>query len=222
MFREYKDVLAPIPSRLHSKVKDLRLNRTIIARRIKTRYPSIFHPIDPSTIIFIHPWMKPHRRKKKASKLKYIDLWEISERFRRSISIPDKAVGNFSPKRSENWITFDSPSIHSGATTLRMKTWKRGEKKARFSFPSPLFRFGCLPPPFLSPPALPSRSSAVGCAVYEQVSRTASGGTSTAKWFHRERVARELSRNVAGRQRGVACRGAAKNVFSFVCVQHCV
>lgn len=55
MFREYKDVLAPIPGRLHSKVKDLRLNRTIIARRIKTRYPSIFHPIDPSTIIFIHP-----------------------------------------------------------------------------------------------------------------------------------------------------------------------
>ena len=36
-----------------------------------------------------------------------------------------------------------------------MKTWKRGEKKARFSFPSPLFRFGCLPP---SPPLSPRSS----------------------------------------------------------------
>lgn len=221
MFREYKDVLAPIPGRLHSKVKDLRLNRTIIARRINAL--SFDFSSDRSIDNNIHSSLKPQRRKKKASKLKYIDLWEISERFRRSISIPDKAVGNFSPKRSENWITFDSPSIHSGATTLRMKTWKRGEKKARFSFPSPLFRFGCLPP---SPPLSPRSSKPLLSGWLRGVRTSVTHGLGRhehremiSPWESCERALEKCGRQTAWRR--LSWRGKERFLVR-VCVQHCV
>lgn len=177
MFREYKDVLAPIPGRLHSKVKDLRLNRTIIARRINAL--SFDFPSDRSVDNNIH---ETSAKKEEGIETKiYRSLRNL--RTVQAINFNSGQGGRQFLSKTERKLNNVRFAIHSfrsnNIADENMKT--RGKEGARFSFPSPLFRFGCLPPPFLSPPALPSRSSAVGCAVYEQVSRTASGGTSTAK-----------------------------------------
>lgn len=179
-------------------------------KRIILRFFIRFHnrwQQSAKTSRIIHSSLKSHSHERKASHETEIyqslrNPWPRIfpfDRARRSISIRTRWFGNFSPKRGENWITAGViRSIRSPSIQPALERENAGGKGAiQLSLAG-------------GDPSLPFWSWTRAAAWYEQVSRTASGGTSTAKWFHRERVARELSRNVAGRQRGVACRGAAK------------
>lgn len=155
MFREYKDVLAPIPSRLHSKVKDLRLNRTIIARRINAL--SFDFPSDRSVDNNIHSSLNETSPKKEEGIETKIYRSLRNLRTVQAINFNSGQGGRQFLSKTERKLNNVRFAIHSfrsnNIADENMKT--RGKEGARFSFPSPLFRFGCLPP---SPPLSPRSS----------------------------------------------------------------